>query len=81
MDCPGQCKKGKACYENMLTDLGTEFEILRKVPLEDIRKLAGGKMAEAISRLRMGKVKRIPGYDGQYGRIQILDKAEGEEAK
>lgn len=69
----GAGKKVQACYENMLTDLGAEFEILRKAPLEDIRKLAGGKIAEAIGRLRMGKVKRIPGYDGQYGRIQILD--------
>ena len=44
-------------YEEMLCGLGTEFEILREVPEEEIQKQAGTMMAEAIRRLRNGEVQ------------------------
>ena len=43
---------------------GAEFEILRNLPLEDIRRVSGGRIAEGIRRLRGGEVERIPGFDG-----------------
>ncbi|MCQ4636701.1 UvrD-helicase domain-containing protein [Anaerovorax odorimutans] len=66
-------------YEAMLKDLGTEFSILRELPLEDIGKSAGPCIEEGIRRLRQGKVERIPGYDGEYGKIKIIGKEEIEE--
>ncbi|MGN0400117.1 MAG: hypothetical protein ACI4EO_08330 [Blautia sp.] len=30
-------------------------------------------IAEEIGRLRAGKVEKIPGFDGEYGRIQVLN--------
>ena len=30
-------------------------------------------MAEAIRRIRMGEVNPVPGYDGEYGRIEVID--------
>jgi uncharacterized protein (TIGR00375 family) len=69
-------KKVTAQYEEILGKLGSEFYILRKAPIEDIRHAAGVCVAEGIRRLREGQVERIPGYDGEYGIIKILDEAE-----
>ena len=66
-------KKVQGCFEKMLQTLGTEFDILRNVPSEDIKSCAGERIAEGIENIRTGKVKRIPGYDGEYGKIQLFD--------
>lgn len=66
-------------YEAMLRELGSEFSILRDLPLEAIRSCAGPCIEEGIKRLRQGKVERIPGYDGEYGKINIIDKEEIQE--
>ena len=56
-----------------LTDaLGDEFFILRQAPLEDIERAAGPCVAEGIRRVRCGEVEAMPGYDGVFGRIQVL---------
>ena len=68
-------------YEEMLCGLGTEFEILREVPEEEIQKQAGTMMAEAIRRLRNGEVQRIPGFDGEYGTIMLFEPSELEETQ
>lgn len=70
-------------YEKMLQALGPEFEILRNLPLEDIRRVSGTRVAEGIQRLRHGQVERIPGFDGEYGSIKLfspeeLDNTEGQ---
>lgn len=59
-------------YQNMLRRLGPEFEILRHVPIEDIRKVSGHLAAEGIQKLRDGKVERFPGFDGEYGTIKLF---------
>ena len=66
-------KKVQGCFEQMIQTLGTEFDILRNVPSEDIKSCAGERIAEGIENVRTGKVKRIPGYDGEYGKIQLFD--------
>ena len=70
-------------YEEMLKSLGPEFRILRDIPEEEIRRKAGRLTAEAIRRLRKGEVKRLPGFDGEYGTISLfsadeLDNPEGQ---
>lgn len=66
-------KKVQGCFEQMIQTLGTEFGILRNVPSEDIKSCAGERIAEGIENVRNGKVKRIPGYDGEYGKIRLFD--------
>ena len=66
-------KKVQGCFEQMMQTLGTEFDILRNVPAEDIKSCAGERIAEGIENVRTGNVKRIPGYDGEYGKIQLFD--------
>ena len=66
-------KKVQGCFEQMIQTLGTEFDILRNVPSEDIKSCAGERIAEGIENVRTGNVKRIPGYDGEYGKIELFD--------
>lgn len=63
-------------YEEMLAGLGTEFSILREIPIEDIRENAGYLVSEGIRRLREGKVERLPGFDGEYGKIKLFTPSE-----
>lgn len=68
--------KVKEKHDNLIHNLGPELFILRQAPLEDIKHKAGALVAEGIRRLRCGKVEILPGYDGEYGKIKILDKNE-----
>lgn len=66
-------------YLRMLKRLGPEFDILRAVPVEEIRGTSGALIAEGIRRLREGKVGRVPGFDGEYGTIRLFEPREIEE--
>ena len=63
-------------YEEMLGKLGTEFSILRELSIEDIRRQSGYQIGEGIRRLREGNVGRFPGFDGEYGTIQLFEPSE-----
>ncbi|MDO5425212.1 MAG: UvrD-helicase domain-containing protein [Eubacteriales bacterium] len=69
-------KKVEAQYGRLIRKLGSEFEILREVPVEEIRKEAGRMTAEGIRRLRAGEVRRRPGFDGEYGKIELFEQDE-----
>lgn len=66
-------------YEHLIHTLGPELFILREASLEDIEYNAGALIAEGTRRLRCGKVEIQPGYDGEYGKIKIMDKSELEQ--
>ncbi len=66
-------------YESMLEKLGTEFMILRELPIKEISDCAGYRIGEGIRRLREGKVRRFPGFDGEYGTICLFTPSELEE--
>ena len=68
--------KVKAKYDYLIAHIGPELFILREAPLADIEHKAGSLIAEGIRRLREGKVDIEPGYDGEYGKIKIMDKNE-----
>ncbi len=68
--------KAAQLYEHLLQTLGPEFEILRTVPADLIEAAAGPCVAEGIRRLRAGRVLRSPGFDGEYGKIELLSKSE-----
>lgn len=76
MGCSSTSKKAEREYIHMLSELGPEFEILRRIPLEDIRRVSGQRTAEGIGRLREGRVERIPGFDGEYGVIRLFSAEE-----
>jgi DNA helicase II / ATP-dependent DNA helicase PcrA len=56
----------------LVAALGPELSILREVPLDDLRRAGGSRLAEGIGRLRRGEVIRDAGYDGEYGTIRLF---------
>jgi DNA helicase-2/ATP-dependent DNA helicase PcrA len=60
-------------YDQAIAKLGAELSILQSVPVEDIAHAGSALLAEAITRLRAGRVIRDPGYDGEYGVIRLFD--------
>jgi uncharacterized protein (TIGR00375 family) len=69
-------KKVTTLYEDMITKLGNEFFILLDVPVAEIRSQFGDTIAEAITRVRAGRVSVIPGYDGIFGVVKIFSNEE-----
>ncbi|WP_305788432.1 UvrD-helicase domain-containing protein [Symbioplanes lichenis] len=61
---------------HLVAQLGPELDILRKVPVDDIGQHGGDNLREAITRLRRGQVRRVPGYDGEYGVITLFEPGE-----
>jgi len=74
-------KKVAAAYFEIINTLGNELSILLDIDIEDIKKVSNAKIAEAVIRVREGKVKLFPGYDGEYGRIQIFARKDNVDVK
>jgi uncharacterized protein (TIGR00375 family) len=55
-----------------LIKYATEFEILLKLPLDELSHFIPQKVVEAIGRMREGDVSIRPGFDGVYGEIRIF---------
>ncbi len=69
--------KVKEMYDLLTNSVGSEFEILLKISVDEIEKIAGEKAAEAILKVRNGDIYISPGYDGEYGVVRIEERAEG----
>ncbi len=65
-------KKVGQQYQAMLSQLGPELTILRETPLKQIAQAGGELVAESVRRMRAGEVEAQPGFDGEYGKIQLL---------
>lgn len=71
LDVGAGSKAVTAEYYRLLERLGPELFILREAPLADIGR-AAPVLAEAVERMRAGKVLRSSGYDGEYGVITVF---------
>ncbi|MCM4082951.1 UvrD-helicase domain-containing protein [Paractinoplanes hotanensis] len=69
-------KTVEAQLNHLVATLGSELDILRKVPVDAIGQAGGDELREGITRLRRGDVRRVPGYDGEYGVITLFDQGE-----
>jgi DNA helicase II / ATP-dependent DNA helicase PcrA len=65
-------KTVSAEVSRLVAALGPELDILREVPLDELRRVGGAPLGEAITRLRRGEVIRDAGYDGEYGTIRLF---------
>jgi len=59
-------------HQQLVYAFGTELEVLLKVPEEALRHAAPAKIADGILRVRQGRVRIEPGYDGEYGTVAIF---------
>jgi uncharacterized protein (TIGR00375 family) len=69
-------KTVEAQLNHLVAGLGSELDILRTLPLDAIGQTGGEQLREAITRLRAGDVRRVPGYDGEYGVITLFEPGE-----
>lgn len=59
-------------YLRLIRELGNEHRILTEVPTAELRRLNLDRIALGIERVREGKVRIFPGYDGLYGKVRIF---------
>ena len=71
-------KKVENEYHDLINRFGSEFEILLETDIEKIGQAGNSQVAEAIKRVREGRLNIEPGYDGEYGKIRIFDDKERE---
>ena len=63
-------------YNILIDKFQDEYSVLLDTSREEIAQVADDTIADAIIRVRQGRVKVTPGYDGVYGRIDLLAKDE-----
>lgn len=66
-------------YQSLIRSVGPELVILRTAPLDVIKAEAGALVAEGVRRVREGQVIVVPGFDGEYGKVEIFTDAERNE--
>lgn len=64
-------KKVVEKYEFLVNSLGSEFDILINLSLDEIEKTGGSRLKEAVSKVRSGDIVIEPGYDGLFGKVRI----------
>ncbi len=69
-------KKVDKEYQNLIKEFGNEFEVLLNTSEEDLKRATLAEITEGIIRIRQGKVRLEPGYDGVYGKIKIFSQQE-----
>jgi DNA helicase-2/ATP-dependent DNA helicase PcrA len=68
--CGENSQRVDRCYFSLIDRLGPEFDILQNVLVQTIS-TEDEKLAMAIQAMRESRVRRLPGYDGMYGRIVL----------
>ena len=74
---PGS-KRVLAFMEMLLSGLGPELAVLREIPLEEIERVGGVPLSEAVGRIRRGALHIAAGYDGEFGTVKIFEPGERE---
>lgn len=66
-------KKVQTEYMSMINKIGNEFFILLEADLDAIKSAVSNlDIYVGIKNMRMGKVLKTPGFDGQYGKVQTI---------
>jgi DNA helicase-2/ATP-dependent DNA helicase PcrA len=72
LDCGGETKKATQAYERIIAEVGSEFSVLLDAPIADIAAAGGEVVAEGVRRMRKGEVNINPGFDGEFGTIELF---------
>ena len=60
----------------LVAAFGPELGILTETGTDELGRVGGSLLAEAVTRLRQGKVRREAGYDGEYGIVALFGPGE-----
>ncbi len=67
--------------DRLVAAFGPELSILQQVPADDLARVGGSALGEAIGRLRRGEVVVDAGYDGEYGTVRLFEPGELDRAE
>lgn len=76
LGCGPSRGKVQALYHRLLHRWGPEIPLLSELPVERLREASMDLLAEALTRMRDGRVHLEPGFDGQYGVVRLFRKGE-----
>jgi len=71
-------QKSKNMFAKLCSELTSEIEVLLRAPLDEIERVAGWKITEAIKKVREGTIAITPGFDGEFGKVKIWSEEEKE---
>jgi uncharacterized protein (TIGR00375 family) len=74
-------KKVQQEYTNLITQIGNELYVLLEADIDLIKSVGGANIADGIKRVRDNNVHIEPGYDGEYGKIQLFSEGERDSNK
>lgn len=60
-------------YDKLVEKFGDEYTVLIDAPSQTLKETVDQRIAEAIIKVREGKIRVIPGYDGVYGQPIIFE--------
>lgn len=66
-------------YKLLVDNFSSEFAVLLKTQIDDLRKVAHPKIVEGIAKVRNGEIKIEPGYDGKFGVVKIWEESEAQQ--
>jgi PHP family Zn ribbon phosphoesterase len=69
-------KKVPQLYQQMVSTIGPEIDILTRIPLDMVGMAGGSAVVEVIQAIRQGQISIEPGFDGVYGKVSLTDEAE-----
>ncbi|MCM8762072.1 MAG: endonuclease Q family protein, partial [Candidatus Omnitrophica bacterium] len=58
-------------YIEIIERIGPEFNILLELPENDLRKIVEYDIVDGICSVRKGRINIVPGYDGEFGKVEI----------
>lgn len=61
-------------YKRLVTEAGSEFNILLDLDEDGINQIAGDRLASAVMKVRSGEINISPGFDGEFGKISIFER-------
>jgi uncharacterized protein (TIGR00375 family) len=61
-------------YNTLIEKFGNEYSVLLDASLDAMNAVVDKNVADAIVKVRAGKVRVIPGYDGVYGKLTFSEK-------